>query len=93
MITVLMPSFHSAKLVKERILEINDDTEIIIIENSRNNNLKEELEKKHNNVKVVIPDENLGWGKAINLGINTLRLNLFYIFFIDAFFYKKKYEF
>ena len=41
-----MPSFHSAKLVKERILEINDDTEIIIIENSRNNNLKEELEKK-----------------------------------------------
>lgn len=79
MITVLMPSFHSAKFVKERILEINDDTEIIIIENSRNNNLKEELEKKHNNVKVVIPDENLGWGKAINLGIKLSNTNMVFI--------------
>ena len=79
MLTVLMPSFHSAKLVKERISEINNDTEIIVIENSKDNNLKEELEKEHKNVKVVIPDENLGWGKAINLGIKLSNTNMVFI--------------
>ena len=74
-----MPSFHSAKLVKERISEINNDTEIIVIENSKDNNLKEELEKEHKNVKVVIPDENLGWGKAINLGIKLSNTNMVFI--------------
>ena len=79
MLTVLMPSFHSAKLVKERISEINNDIEIIIIENSRNNNLKEELEREHKNVKVIIPSENLGWGKAINLGIKLSNTNMVFI--------------
>ena len=55
MITVVMPSFFSAKLVKERIQEIGNDTPVIIIENSKDENLKEELEKKHNNVSVIIP--------------------------------------
>ena len=58
MITVVMPSFYSATLVKERILEIGNDTQILIIENSKDMNLKTELEKNFNNVKVIIPKEN-----------------------------------
>ena len=46
MITVIMPSFFSSKLVKERVKEIDNDTPIIIIENSRDKNLKKELETK-----------------------------------------------
>ena len=68
MITVVMPSF-SSKLVK-RVLEINNNIQIIIIENSKDMKLKE-LEAKYENVEVVIPEENLGWGKAINLGIKS----------------------
>lgn len=79
MITVIMPSFFSSKLVKERIREIDSNTPIIIIENSRDQNLKKELEMKFSNVEVIIPEENLGWGKAINLGIKYSKTNMVFI--------------
>ena len=79
MITVVMPSFFSSKLVRERILEIDNNTPIIIIENSRDKNLKKELEAKYENVEVVIPEENLGWGKAINLGIKKSKNEMVFI--------------
>lgn len=69
MLTVIMPSFHSAPLIEKRIMEVDQNIPIIIIENSKNISLKSRVEKKFKNVKVIIPEENLGWGKAINLGI------------------------
>ena len=69
MLTVIMPSFHSAALIEKRIIEVDHNIPIIIIENSKNISLKSRVEKKFKNVKVIIPEENLGWGKAINLGI------------------------
>ena len=79
MITVVMPSFFSSKLVRERILEINTNIQTIIIENSRDINLKKELEAKYENVEVVIPEENLGWGRAINLGIKKSKNEMVFI--------------
>ena len=69
MLTVVMPSFHSSEIIKERIEEIDKKIPIIIIENSKNIILKEKLEKQYNNINVIIPKENLGWGKAVNIGI------------------------
>ena len=66
MLTVVMPSFHSSEIIKERIEEIDKKIPIIIIENSKNIILKEKLEKQYNNINVIIPKENLGWGKAVN---------------------------
>ena len=43
MLTVVIPSFHSSKLVEERILEIDNDVPIIVIENSKNLELKKKL--------------------------------------------------
>ena len=40
MISVVIPSFFSSGLLEERIKEINNSFEIIIIENSRDFNLK-----------------------------------------------------
>ena len=74
-----MPSFYSAKLVKERILEIGNDTQILIVENSKDMNLKTDLEKNFNNVKVIIPKENMGWGKSINLGIKNSKTEMVFI--------------
>ena len=80
MITVVMPSFFSSKLVKEReFFEINNNIQIIIIENSKDMKLKKELEAKYENVEVVIPEENLGWGKAINLGIKKSKNEMVFI--------------
>ena len=78
MITVVIPSFFSSGLLEERIKEIDNSFEIIIIENSRDFNLKKELETSYKNVKVIIPDKNIGYPAAFNLGI-SLSINQ-YIF-------------
>jgi len=79
MLTVVIPSFHSEKNIEDRILEINEKFKIIIIENSQNFNLKKKLENNHKNVEVIIPNENLGWGKAANLGINTSKTDFVFL--------------
>ena len=40
MITVVIPSFYSSHLVEERIKEIGNNVPVIIVENSRDFNLK-----------------------------------------------------
>jgi len=78
MITIVIISFYSDKKIKDRISEIDKKYKIIIIENSRNIDLKKEIELKYSNVKVIIPDQNLGWGKAANQGIKLARTD--YVF-------------
>ena len=79
MLTVIMPSFHSAPLVEKRITEVDQNIPIIIIENSKNISFKSRVETKFKNVKVIIPEENLGWGKAINLGIKQSKTQFVFI--------------
>ena len=79
MLTVVIISFHSSKLIEERIQEIENNIPIIIIENSRNFQLKERIEKKYRNVKIIIPSENLGWGKAVNIGIKESKTQMVFI--------------
>ena len=79
MLTVVIISFHSSKLIEERLKEIEDNIPVIIIENSRNFSLKEQIEKKHRNVKIIIPSENLGWGKAVNIGIKESKTQMVFI--------------
>jgi glycosyltransferase involved in cell wall biosynthesis len=79
MLTVVIISFHSSKLIEERIKEIENNIPIIIIENSRNFSLKEQIEKNHRNVKIIIPSENLGWGKAVNIGIKESKTQMVFI--------------
>jgi len=79
MLTVVMPSFYSSELIKKRIKEINKNIEIIIIENSKDIFFKNEVEKDFNNVKVIIPEKNLGWGKAINLGIKEAKTEMVFV--------------
>ena len=69
MFTLVFLSFHSDHHIKRLVNYIDSSYPIIIIENSGNKELKEELEKKHNNVHVEICEENLGFSKGMNLGI------------------------
>ena len=40
MLTVVIPSFYSSKIIEDRIIEIGEKIPIIIIENSRDLELK-----------------------------------------------------
>ena len=79
MLTVVIPSFYSSKLIEERILEIDKKIPIIIIENSRDLEFKKKIESKFQNVKIIIPEENLGFGKAVNIGIKESKTNMVFL--------------
>ena len=72
-ITIIFVSFHSDDIIEKSIATINHNVPIIVIENSRNFTLKEKLKKKYLNVKVIVPEKNLGNGAGINYGIKNIK--------------------
>jgi len=81
-ITVIFVSFHSEDIIEKSIATINHNIPITVIENSRNFTFKEKLEKKYSNIKVIIPDQNLGNGAGINHGIKNVKTK--YVFYLDV---------
>lgn len=76
-LTIVFNSYYSEKQLS-RVLKKLYSYKIIIIENSRDQNIKKRLEKKFKNIKVLIPAENLGLANGYNLGIK--KTNSKYIF-------------
>ena len=66
-------------MIEERITEIGKDIPVIIIENSRDLNFKNKIENEFDNVKVIIPNENLGFGKAVNIGIKEAKTKMVFL--------------
>lgn len=81
-ITIIFVSFHSEDIIEKSIATINHDIPIIVIENSRNFSFKEKLEEKYSNIKVIIPEQNLGNGAGINYGIKNIKTK--YAFYLDV---------
>ena len=73
MITLVFLSFHSEHHIKRLVNAIDNEYSIIVIENSSNQLLKEDLEKNHSNVHVEVCSENLGFSKGMNLGIKLAK--------------------
>tara|TARA_B100000029_G_scaffold514511_1_gene617638 strand:- start:5094 stop:5972 length:879 start_codon:yes stop_codon:yes gene_type:complete len=82
MFTILILSFHSRHLIVKLVKTIDRNIPILIIENSQDKELKDILEREYKNVRVIIPNENLGFSKAANLGINESKTD--YVFFNPA---------
>jgi N-acetylglucosaminyl-diphospho-decaprenol L-rhamnosyltransferase len=81
-ITVVFVSFKSGHIIETPISAINKNIKIVVIENSRDEKLKYELENKYKNVSVFIPEENKGNGAGINEGLKLA--NTKYIFYLDV---------
>tara|TARA_B100001996_G_scaffold348549_1_gene306787 strand:+ start:92 stop:898 length:807 start_codon:yes stop_codon:yes gene_type:complete len=67
LVTIIIVSFKSNNIIEESIKSINKEISIIVVENSEDIKLKEKLEKKYKNVKVIL-NKNKGFGQAANLG-------------------------
>ena len=57
-ITIVIISYNSSDLVKNYIKNLSKKIPILVIENSRDKNLKDYLEKNYKKVKVLIPKKN-----------------------------------
>jgi N-acetylglucosaminyl-diphospho-decaprenol L-rhamnosyltransferase len=72
-ITIIIVSFKSAKKVKECLDSINNKSKTIVIENSSDQSLKNNLEKQYSNVECILANKNLGYGRGNNLALKKVR--------------------
>ena len=82
--TVVIVSFKSFHLIEEHIKAIENKNQILVIENSLDKALKEKLERLYSNVEVIIPEKNLGYGRALNLGIKKSKNSIVFCMVADA---------
>ena len=72
-LTVIITTFKSDLKIENCLNSINSQIKVIIIENSKSESFKINIEKKFTNVECIIPKENLGYSKANNLGLSKVK--------------------
>jgi N-acetylglucosaminyl-diphospho-decaprenol L-rhamnosyltransferase len=71
-ITIVINTFKSEDKINQCLDSINHDYKVIVVENSKNTNFKNEIEKNYSNVKCILAGENLGYAKGNNLGLTKV---------------------
>jgi GT2 family glycosyltransferase len=87
-VTVAIVTFHSSKIIEECLRRIGKKYKVLIIDNTFSKEIKERVEKKYLNCKVIV-NKNNGYGTSANLAAKLIKTK--YIFFINPdVFIKKK---
>ena len=71
-LSVIIVSYKSEHVIEDCINSIDKEIEIIIVDNSNNDELKKKIESKYQNVRCILSKENLGMGAGNNLGIKNV---------------------
>ena len=71
-LSVIIVSYKSEYVIENCINSIDNQIEIIVIDNSNNEDLKKKIEAKYKNVKCILSKKNLGMGAGNNLGIKNV---------------------
>ena len=77
-ITFIIVCFKSENVIHSCLNSLPKISKKIVIENSKNTKLKEELESKYDNIEVLI-NHNLGMGASNNIGILRSKTQFVYI--------------
>jgi len=72
-LTVIITTFKSDLKIENCLNSINSQIKVIIIENSQSESFKINIEKKYKNVECILPEGNLGYSKANNLGLSKVK--------------------
>ena len=71
-LSVIIVIYKSEHVIENCINSIDSEIEIIVVDNSNNDQLKKKIETKYKNVKCILSKENLGMGAGNNLGIKSV---------------------
>ncbi len=71
-ITIILVSYKSDSRIDRCLKKIGNKYNKIIIETSKDNNLKANLEKKYSKTKVIL-SSNIGYGAAMNFGVKKAK--------------------
>ena len=79
---IVAVSFKSQTKILKLIKKLDKSISVIIIENSKDFQLKQKVERKYKNVKVIVPKLNKGIAYAINLAVKNTKKN--YIMYLAS---------
>ena len=71
-ITVIITSFKSGEKIKNCLNSIDRECKVLLIENSNDPYIKENIEKEFSNVECILTGANLGYGKSNNIGLKKV---------------------
>ena len=89
--TFIIVAYKSEKIIYNCLNSLPENSIKIIIENSKNLNLKNDLERKYKNLTVLL-NENSGFGASNNLGIKKCATQFAYILNPDVTFQKDTFD-
>ena len=81
-LTIILVSFKSNEKITKLIKKLDNRIKIIIVENSMNYAFKDYVEKKYQNIKVLIPRENKGFGAGVNFAVSKTKTD--YVMALDC---------
>ena len=86
-LTFIIVTFKSRQIIDDCIESLPKNSEIILIDNSNDKDLKKDLEKKYNKIRVIV-QENEGMGSANNKGIKLCKTDYAFVINPDVKFYE-----
>ncbi len=72
-LTVIITTFRSEDKIESCLNSIDPNIKVFVIENSNNKKFKTYIENKYLNVECLLTNENLGYGKANNIGLKKTK--------------------
>jgi len=83
-VTIVITSFKSDAIIKNCIKSVDGQCQILVVENSNNFEFKKNIEAEFKNVECILAGENLGYGKANNIGLKKTKTKYALILNPDA---------
>ncbi len=72
-LTVVIVTFKSEPKIFDCLISIRNLAEIIVVENSNNDDFKKKLENKFSNLNCILTGKNLGYAAANNIGLKRVK--------------------
>jgi GT2 family glycosyltransferase len=87
-LTIIIVAFNSNELLIECVDNVKE-YKIIIVDNGKNEKIFPKLNYQNNNIKIITKNKNLGFPKAINFAVESIKTNYFLILNADTFISKE----
>ena len=72
-LSIVIVTFKSEDIISKCLKSIPNDIKVIIVENSKNEKFKKDLENKYKNVDCILTGSNRGYAAANNIGLNIVK--------------------
>ena len=83
-ITVVITTFKSSEKINNCLNSIDRNSKVLLVENSNDSIIKENMEKEFSNVECILTGANVGYGSANNIGLKKVKTKYALILNPDA---------